>query len=52
MPIDKDVVTLKISMNYWRMIAMQIYKTAKDLTGPVLNGSDVYMLIFLPIPAI
>lgn len=52
MSIDKDVVALEISMNYWRIIAMQINKTTKDLACPVLNGTDVYPRVFLSIPVI
>lgn len=49
MPIDKDVITLEVSVNYWRIMAMQINKPPEDLPCPAFNSSDVHPFVLLPV---
>lgn len=46
--IDEDVVTFKVSMDNWRVMAMQIDKAIQYLSTPMLNCSNVHSLMFLP----
>lgn len=48
-PINKNVITLKISMDNWRMSAMKVMKAFQDLPTPMLYCSNVNSLMFLSI---
>lgn len=49
MPIDKDIITLKVSMDNRRVVLMEINKPFQDLPSPRLDCSDIYpqVLIFV-----
>nr|GMD43189.1 hypothetical protein Iba_chr10cCG2880 [Ipomoea batatas] len=50
MPINKDVITLEIAVDYRGIMAVQIRKTFKDLAHPDFNGSNVHCRVPLPVP--
>lgn len=49
-PINKDIVTLEISMDYRRLMAMQIMKPPQNLPAPMLHRSNINSLMLQPIP--
>ena len=49
-PVNKDIVTLEISMDYRRLMAMQIMKPSQNLPAPMLHCSNINSLMFQPIP--
>lgn len=48
--INKDVITLKISMDYRGIMAMKIEKPIQDLSAPALYCSNIDSFVFQPIP--
>jgi hypothetical protein len=44
-PIDKDIVTLQISVDHRRVMAMKIEKPSQDLPTPVLYCPNVNSLV-------
>lgn len=50
MAINKDVVTLEISVYNERIVAVEINQPMEDLPGPVLDGPNVHLPIPLPVP--
>jgi hypothetical protein len=51
MAIDEDIVAFEVSVYDRRIMAVHISKTTQDLAGPALDCSNIYSLIFLPVPA-
>lgn len=51
MAIYKDIVTLQISVYYWRVVFVQINEPLQDLACPAFDSSDIDSPIFLPISA-
>lgn len=51
MAIYKDIITLQVSMNYRRVVLVQINEPLQNLARPALNGSDINLLIFLHVSA-
>lgn len=49
-PIDKDIVALEVSVYNRGIMAVEIKKTPQDLPAPVLDCSQIYSLVSLPIP--
>lgn len=50
MAIDKDVVTLQVPVDYWRIMAVEVSEAAEDLAGPVLHCSNVYSGVLSSVP--
>lgn len=48
--IDKNVITLKISMDYRGIMTMKIEKSIQDLSAPPLYCSNVDSFVLQPIP--
>jgi hypothetical protein len=49
--IDENIITLEISMNHRRIMAMEIEETFQNLSTPMLNSSDVNSFMFKSVPA-
>ena len=49
--IDKDIVTLEISVDDWRVMTMEIEKPSQDLPAPMLHCPNVHSLVLLPVPS-
>ena len=49
MPINKDIITLEVSMDNRRVMLVEINKPFQDLPSPGLDCSDIYpqVLIFV-----
>jgi len=48
--IDENIITLEISMDHRRVMAVEIDKTFQNLPAPILNCSDVNSFMFKSIP--
>jgi len=48
--IDENVITLEISMDHRRVMAVEIDKTFQNLPAPMLNSSDVNSFMFKSVP--
>ena len=49
-PINKNIITLEISMDHRRLMAMQIMKPPQNLPAPMLHSSNINSLMLQPIP--
>jgi hypothetical protein len=49
-PIDKNVVTLEVSVDNRGVKAVEIEKPSQNLSTPMLHGSNVYSPVPQPIP--
>jgi len=49
--IDENVITLEISMDHRRIMAVQIQKPFQNLPTPMLNSSDVNPSVLKSVPA-
>lgn len=49
--IDEDVVTLEISVDNGRVVAVQVYQAAENLPSPALQNLVINNLVPLAVPA-
>ena len=49
-PVDENVVTLEVSMNNRRIMAVEIEKPLQNLPTPIFDSSNICPLMFQPIP--